>query len=46
VLSVLEQLATEEMLLFKEKINYKLAGSGMLRYTLDWTIINPAVRRF
>ncbi|GIJ87828.1 hypothetical protein Asppvi_006741 [Aspergillus pseudoviridinutans] len=28
VLSVLEQLATEEMLLFKEKINYKLAGSG------------------
>jgi hypothetical protein len=29
VLSVLEQLADEEMLLFKEKINYKLAGSGM-----------------
>lgn len=29
VLSVLQQLATEEMLLFKEKINYKLAGSGM-----------------
>ncbi|RLL98250.1 hypothetical protein CFD26_107145 [Aspergillus turcosus] len=28
VLSVLEQLAMEEMLLFKEKINYKLAGSG------------------
>ncbi|GFF83215.1 probable alpha-ketoglutarate-dependent hypophosphite dioxygenase [Aspergillus udagawae] len=28
VLSVLEQLATEEMILFKEKINYKLAGSG------------------
>ncbi|KAB8232722.1 hypothetical protein ETB97_010462 [Aspergillus alliaceus] len=28
MLSVLEQLATEEMLLFKEKINYKLAGSG------------------
>ncbi|BCS17215.1 phytanoyl-CoA dioxygenase family protein [Aspergillus puulaauensis] len=28
VLSVLQQLATEEMLLFKEKINYKLAGSG------------------
>ncbi|KAJ0414048.1 hypothetical protein BJY00DRAFT_305898 [Aspergillus carlsbadensis] len=28
VLSVLEQLAGEEMLLFKEKINYKLAGSG------------------
>lgn len=26
--SVLEQLAGEEMLLFKEKINYKLAGSG------------------
>ncbi|KAE8345285.1 hypothetical protein BDV24DRAFT_125707 [Aspergillus arachidicola] len=28
MLSVLEQLATEPMLLFKEKINYKLAGSG------------------
>ncbi|KAL5358249.1 hypothetical protein BJX96DRAFT_173270 [Aspergillus floccosus] len=28
VLSVLEQLAREEMLLFKEKINYKFAGSG------------------
>jgi hypothetical protein len=27
--SVLQQLAGEEMLLFKEKINYKLAGSGM-----------------
>jgi hypothetical protein len=27
-LSVLGQLATEDMLLFKEKINYKLAGSG------------------
>ncbi|QKX63780.1 uncharacterized protein TRUGW13939_10951 [Talaromyces rugulosus] len=26
--SVLEQLAGEKMLLFKEKINYKLAGSG------------------
>jgi hypothetical protein len=26
--SVLQQLAGEEMLLFKEKINYKLAGSG------------------
>ncbi|XHG05877.1 hypothetical protein AWENTII_009091 [Aspergillus wentii] len=28
ILSVLEQLASEEMLLFKEKINYKFAGSG------------------
>ncbi|RAL01773.1 phytanoyl-CoA dioxygenase family protein [Aspergillus ibericus CBS 121593] len=28
ILSVLQQLATEDMLLFKEKINYKLAGSG------------------
>ncbi|KAL4897195.1 hypothetical protein BDV59DRAFT_85921 [Aspergillus ambiguus] len=28
MLSVLEQLAREEMLLFKEKINYKFAGSG------------------
>jgi hypothetical protein len=47
VLSVLEQLATEEMILFKEKINYKLAGSGMLlqRCNLNWTIIDPAVRR-
>lgn len=27
-MSVLRQLATEEMILFKEKINYKLAGSG------------------
>ena len=26
--SVLQQLAGEEMFLFKEKINYKLAGSG------------------
>ena len=26
--SVLKQLAGEDMLLFKEKINYKLAGSG------------------
>ncbi|KAJ5114175.1 Phytanoyl-CoA dioxygenase [Penicillium angulare] len=26
--SILQQLAGEEMLLFKEKINYKLAGSG------------------
>lgn len=30
--SVLKQLAGEEMLLFKEKINYKLAGSGMYIY--------------
>jgi 2-aminoethylphosphonate dioxygenase len=28
LLNVLEQLAGEKMLLFKEKINYKLAGSG------------------
>ena len=28
VTSLLKQLAGEEMLLFKEKINYKLAGSG------------------
>ena len=28
LLSVLHQLSGEEMLLFKEKINYKLAGSG------------------
>jgi hypothetical protein len=28
VLSVLQQLAGEEMVLFKEKINYKFAGSG------------------
>ncbi|KAH8805297.1 hypothetical protein F5884DRAFT_679305, partial [Xylogone sp. PMI_703] len=28
VLSVLERLAGEEMILFKEKINYKLAGTG------------------
>ncbi|OJI85336.1 hypothetical protein ASPTUDRAFT_41549 [Aspergillus tubingensis CBS 134.48] len=28
ILSVLRQLATEDMILFKEKINYKLAGSG------------------
>lgn len=27
-ISLLQQLAGEEMLLFKEKINYKLAGSG------------------
>jgi hypothetical protein len=29
--SALQQLAGEKMLLFKEKINYKLAGSGMSR---------------
>lgn len=28
LLSVLKQLSGEDMLLFKEKINYKLAGSG------------------
>ncbi|RFU31815.1 hypothetical protein B7463_g4508, partial [Scytalidium lignicola] len=28
ILSVLQRLAGEEMILFKEKINYKLAGSG------------------
>jgi 2-aminoethylphosphonate dioxygenase len=29
LLGLLEELAGERMLLFKEKINYKLAGSGM-----------------
>ena len=28
ILSILGQLAGEDMLLFKEKINYKFAGSG------------------
>jgi 2-aminoethylphosphonate dioxygenase len=28
LLSILKQLSGEDMLLFKEKINYKLAGSG------------------
>jgi 2-aminoethylphosphonate dioxygenase len=28
LLGILKQLSGEEMLLFKEKINYKLAGSG------------------
>ncbi len=32
-MSVLQQLAGEEMLLFKEKINYKLAGSGTAHIT-------------
>lgn len=31
MLSVLQQLAGEEMVLFKEKINYKFAGSGRYR---------------
>ncbi len=30
LLSILSQLSGEEMLLFKEKINYKLAGSGKI----------------
>lgn len=30
------QLASEDMLLFKEKINYKFAGSGELAYTRSW----------
>lgn len=32
-MSVLQQLAGGEMLLFKEKINYKLAGSGTVHIT-------------
>lgn len=39
MLSVLEQLAREEMLLFKEKINYKFAGSGPFpSHTLSVTV--------
>jgi ectoine hydroxylase-related dioxygenase (phytanoyl-CoA dioxygenase family) len=34
---MLEQLADEEMLLFKEKINYKLAGSGGFAPHIDST---------
>ncbi len=34
LLGVLEQLSGEPMLLFKEKINYKLAGSGKRTYTV------------
>ena len=30
LLGLLKQLSGEDMLLFKEKINYKLAGSGVL----------------
>jgi ectoine hydroxylase-related dioxygenase (phytanoyl-CoA dioxygenase family) len=37
LLQVLEQLAGEEMLLFKEKINYKLAGSGGFAPHIDST---------
>ena len=33
--STLQQLAGEEMLLFKEKINYKLAGSGMFLFSIQ-----------
>ncbi|KAJ5959234.1 uncharacterized protein N7479_006384 [Penicillium vulpinum] len=33
--SILQQLAGEEMLLFKEKINYKLAGSGGFEPHID-----------
>jgi hypothetical protein len=34
-------LASEPMLLFKEKINYKLAGSGELRHAKfgEWLLI-------
>ena len=32
LLHILEQLSGEPMLLFKEKINYKLAGSGTFLY--------------
>lgn len=38
-LSTLQQLAGEEMLLFKEKINYKLAGSGKSRKNLQPSLI-------
>jgi hypothetical protein len=34
LLSLLKQLSGEDMLLFKEKINYKLAGSG--RSEVEW----------
>lgn len=34
---MLRQLAEEEMLLFKEKINYKLAGSGGFSPYIDST---------
>ncbi|CZR68896.1 related to Phytanoyl-CoA dioxygenase [Phialocephala subalpina] len=37
LLSILGQLADEEMLLFKEKINYKLAGSGGFAPHIDST---------
>ncbi|KAF2807147.1 PhyH-domain-containing protein [Mytilinidion resinicola] len=37
LLDILDQLAGEEMLLFKEKINYKLAGSGGFSPHLDST---------
>lgn len=36
LLGLLEGLADEPMLLFKEKINYKLAGSGMSLTVLCW----------
>ena len=37
LLNMLHQLAGEEMLLFKEKINYKLAGSGGFSPHIDST---------
>ncbi|KUJ18468.1 PhyH-domain-containing protein [Mollisia scopiformis] len=37
LLSILGQLAEEDMLLFKEKINYKLAGSGGFSPHIDST---------
>lgn len=36
-LSLLKALAGEDMLLFKEKINYKLAGSGRFMNTISET---------
>lgn len=40
VLSVLLQLAGEEMVLFKEKINYKFAGSGRSRPSSHWKCLS------
>lgn len=42
ILSVLGQLAGEDMLLFKEKINYKLAGSGQSQ-SFDTLITNVLI---
>jgi hypothetical protein len=35
LLGILQQLTGEEMLLFKEKINYKLAGSGAYLWNIQ-----------